>query len=150
MLDNKLSQDVQDIWRSHKLYWWNHKNFENGTDIRRKKLCCSKGPEKHIPVRCAFTISICNSMIPLKLSKLQEKIKHLMYMDGIKLFSKNKENWKLIHAVRIYCRGIVMEFCIEKCSVIIMKSTERHMRGAMELPNQEKPRTLGETEGSNT
>ena len=30
-----------------------------------------------------------------KLSRLQEKINHLMYMDDIKLFAKMKENWKL-------------------------------------------------------
>ena len=31
-----------------------------------------------------------------KLNRSQEKINHLIYMDGIKLFAKNeKENWKL-------------------------------------------------------
>ena len=29
-----------------------------------------------------------------KLSKSQEKINHLMYMDDIKLFGKTKKNWK--------------------------------------------------------
>ena len=38
-----------------------------------------------------------------KLSRSQEKINHLMYMDD-KLFAKNeKELETLIHAVRIYC-----------------------------------------------
>ena len=38
-----------------------------------------------------------------KLSKLQEKINHLMYMDDIKLFTKSKKELEtLIHAVRIY------------------------------------------------
>ena len=38
-----------------------------------------------------------------KLSKLQEKINHLMYMDGIKMFAKNeKELETLMHTVRIY------------------------------------------------
>ena len=37
-----------------------------------------------------------------KLSRSQEKINHLMYMDDIKLFAKNeKELETLIHAVRI-------------------------------------------------
>ena len=30
-----------------------------------------------------------------KLSKSQEKVNHLMYMDDIKLFAKNVKNWKL-------------------------------------------------------
>ena len=42
-----------------------------------------------------------------KLSKSQEKINHLMYMDDIKLFAKNeKELETLIHAIRIYSQDI--------------------------------------------
>ncbi len=49
-----------------------------------------------------------------KLSRSQEKINHLMYMDDIKLFAKNeKELETLIHAVRIYSQDIGMEFGIE-------------------------------------
>ena len=45
-----------------------------------------------------------------KLSKLQEKINHLMYMDDIKLFAKNeKELETLIQAVRIYSQYIWMK-----------------------------------------
>ena len=39
-----------------------------------------------------------------------------------------------------------MEFGIEKCAMLVMKSGKRHMTGGMELPNQEKIRTLGENE----
>ena len=50
-----------------------------------------------------------------KLSRSQEKINHLMYMDDIKLFAKNeKELENLIHTVRIYSQDIGMEFGIEK------------------------------------
>ena len=51
-----------------------------------------------------------------------------MYMDDIKLFSKNvKELETLIHAVRIYSQGIGMEFGIEKCAVQVMKSGKRYL-----------------------
>ena len=50
-----------------------------------------------------------------KLSRSQEKINHLMYMDDIKLFPKNeKELETLIHKVIIYSQDIGMEFGIEK------------------------------------
>ena len=39
-----------------------------------------------------------------------------------------------------------MEFGIEKCVMIVMKSGERHIIEGVELPNQEKLRTLGEKE----
>ena len=86
-----------------------------------------------------------------KLNKSPEKINHLMYMDDIKLFAKNeKELESLIKAVRIYSQDIGMEFAIEKCAVLIMKSGRQHRTEGMELPNQEKIRMLGKSKHSNT
>ena len=80
-----------------------------------------------------------------KLSGSQEMINHLMYMDDIKLFVKNeKEQETHIHAVRIYSQDIGLEFGIEKCAMLVMKSGKRHMTDGMELPNQDKIRMLGE------
>ena len=46
-----------------------------------------------------------------------------MYTDDIKLFAKNeKELETLIHVVRIYSQDIGMEFGIEKCAMLEMKS----------------------------
>ena len=74
-----------------------------------------------------------------KLSRSQEKINHLMYMDDIKLFAKNeKELETLIHAVRIYSQDIGMEFGIEKCAMLVMKSGKRHMTDGIELPKYDK------------
>ena len=39
-----------------------------------------------------------------------------------------------------------MEFGIEKCAMLVMKSGKRNMTDGMELPNQDKIRTLGENE----
>ena len=70
-----------------------------------------------------------------------------MYMDDIKLFAKNeKELETLLHAVRILSQDIGMEFGIEKSDMLVMKSGKRHMTDGMELPNQDKIRTLGEEE----
>ena len=57
-----------------------------------------------------------------------------------------KKNWKLMHAVRIYSQDIGMEFGIEKCATLVVKSGKRHMTDGMELPNHDKIRTLGENE----
>ena len=62
-----------------------------------------------------------------KLSRSQEKINHLMYMDDIKLFAKNEKE-------------------LEKCAMLVMKSGKRHRTDGMELPNQDKIRTLAENE----
>ena len=74
-------------------------------------------------------------------------IDHLMYMDDIKLFAKmEKELETLKHTVRIYSLDIGMEFGIEKCAMLVMKSGKRHLTDGMELPNQDNIRTLGEKE----
>ena len=39
-----------------------------------------------------------------------------------------------------------MEFGIEKCALLVMKSGKRHLTDGIELPNQDKIRTLGENE----
>ena len=82
-----------------------------------------------------------------KRSRSQEKINHPMYMDDIKLFAKNeKELETLIHAVRIYSQDIGMEFGMEKCAMLVMKSGKRHMTDGMELPNHVRIRTPVENE----
>ena len=49
-----------------------------------------------------------------KLSRLQENINYLMYMDGIKLFTKREKELEiLIHAVRRYSQDIGMGFSNE-------------------------------------
>ena len=70
-----------------------------------------------------------------------------MYIDDIKLFAKNeKELETLIHAVRIYSEDIEMEFGIEKCVMLVMKSSKRFLTDGKERQNQDKIRTLGEKE----
>ena len=45
-------------------------------------------------------------------------------MDDIRQFAKNeKELETLIHAVRIYSEDIGVEFGMEKCAMLVMKST---------------------------
>ena len=48
--------------------------------------------------------------------------------------------------MRIYSQDIGMEFGIEKCAMVVMKSGKRYLKDAMELPNQDKIGTPGEKE----
>ena len=82
-----------------------------------------------------------------KLSRSKEKENRLIYIDDIKLFAKNeKELDTLIDTVRIYSRDIGMEFEIEKCAMLVMKSGKRQLTDGMEQPNQDKIETLAEKE----
>ena len=46
----------------------------------------------------------------------------------------------------MYSRDIGMGFGIEKCTVLVMNSGKRHLTDGIELPNQDKIRTLTENE----
>ena len=95
-------------------------------------------PLNHILIKCTAGY---------KLSRLQEKSNHLMYMDDIKLFAKNKKELEtLIHTVRIYSQDIEIKFGMEKCDILLMKGGKRHIIDGMELPNDDKIRKLGDNE----
>ena len=66
-----------------------------------------------------------------------------MYMNDIKLFEKNEKE------LTIYSQYIRMEFGIEKCTMLIMRSQRRQITEEIELPNQERIRTFGEKETYN-
>ena len=46
----------------------------------------------------------------------------------------------------MYSQDIGMEFGIEKCTLLVMKSGKRHLTDGIELPNQDKIRTFAENE----
>ena len=130
-LDNKLPQNVQNITWSHKLYRENHEKLESGIDSRRKTLSWNKYPKRYIFRGDALSpLLFIIATMPLnyilrkctagyKLSRSQEKINHLTYIDDIKLFAKKeKELETLIHTVTIYSQDIGMEFGIENAQCL--------------------------------
>ena len=71
----------------------------------------------------------------------------LIYLFIYLFLPKTKKLKILILPVRIYSQEIGMEFGIEKCAQLIMKSGKRHMTEGMELIILEKKiRTLSENE----
>ena len=126
MLDITLSHYVQNITWSHKLHRTDHEDLESGTDSRRKNIAETKFQRGIFQGDALSPLLFIIVMMPLnhilrkctagyKLSRSQEKINHLLYMDGIKLFAKNERELEtLINAVRIYSQDIVMEFGTEK------------------------------------
>ena len=50
----------------------------------------------------------------------------------------------LIHTERIYSQDTEMEFSIEKCAMLVMKSFKRYLIDEMAPPNQDMIRTLRE------
>ena len=74
-----------------------------------------------------------------KYSKLPERINLHMYMDDIKLFAKNEK----IGPFNTNNKKIGMEFGREKCTMLIMSNRKRQITEGIEMPKQERIRTLG-------
>ena len=81
-----------------------------------------------------------------KKKKNQPPNVHGQHQIVCKKWKEKKKKRKLIQAVRIYSQTIGMEFGIEKCTMLIIKSGKWQMTKGAELPNQEKIRTHGEKE----
>ena len=61
MLDNRLSQNAQDWWQSHKIKEVNPVKLNSWIDNRRKELSWGENPGRYIPGRIAITTTICNN-----------------------------------------------------------------------------------------
>ena len=76
------------------------------------------------------------------LPKLREKINHLMHMDDIKLFAENENELEtLTQAVRIYGQDIEIEFSMEKCTLLLIRSGKQQMMEGIELQKKKKKKT---------
>ena len=151
-LIKKLPQNVQNITWTHKFHLENHENLESRIDSSRKKLSWSKIQRGIFQGDALSTLLFVIALMSLdhilrKCTtgyKSQEKKNYLIYMDDIKLFAKNeKELETLIPAARIYSQNIGIKFSIEKCAMLVMKSGKWHLTDGLELPSQDKIRTLG-------
>ena len=148
MLDNRLSQNVPNIRRNHKVYREYHGKLEGATESRKKKLSREGSSRKmcyhhyYLLSRWCLCVTYLGNALKdtnfLNRKKTQRPNEH---------FAKNeKELETLIQVVRIYSDETGIEFDIEKCAMLIMKSGKRQMMEGIELPNQGKIRTLREKE----
>ena len=82
-----------------------------------------------------------------KLTRSQEQINHLMYMDDMKLFAKKEKTTGNSYTTdTIYIQDIKIGFGIERCARRVMKSGKRHLIDVMKLQSKDKIRTFGEKE----
>ena len=104
-LDNRLSQNVQDIGWSHNVHRENLEILERGIDSKRKMFSWGKIQGGIFQEDTLSPLLFIIAMMPLnhifrkctgwyKPHKLQENINHLMYMEDIKLFAKMIKNPK--------------------------------------------------------
>ena len=124
-----------------KFYRENYENRESGIDSRWEKLSRSEDPERSIPGRCTMTITFCNSD---DATQPDTKLVNCKKSQSTNVNGRHQtvcQNWKGIGYSNAGSENIKQD--IEKCAMLIMKSSKRHTTDGMELLNQEKIRMLG-------
>ena len=77
----------------------------------------------------------------------REKINHLLFMDDLKLYSRNEKGLNsLVQTIRVFSEDIGMEFSIEKCAMLVIEKREIVKPVGIKLPEGEVIKSLQEGE----
>ena len=114
----------------------------------RVELTADVNIQRYIPGRCTIIISNCNcdNATRSHSQDIARKDQSLNVHGQHETFCQNRKRTGNPTTVRIYSQDIGMEFGIEKCAILTMKSRKRHMTEGIDQPKQEKIRTLEEKE----
>ena len=78
-------------------------------------------------------------------SESKEKINHLLFMDDLKLYSRNEKGLdSLVKTVPVFSEDIGMEFGIEKCAMLVMEKGKIVRSVGIELPGSKVIKSLQE------
>ena len=78
-------------------------------------------------------------------SESKEKINHLLFMDDLKLHSRNEKGLdSLVQTVRVFSEDIGMEFDIEKCAMLVMEKGKIVKSDTIELQDGKVIKSLQE------
>ena len=74
------------------------------------------------------------------------RINHLLYMDDLKMYAKNRNELEsMMNAVRIFSGDIGMQFGLDKCAILLMKRGKIETGSVdMIMPNGGEIRAMGE------
>ena len=75
-----------------------------------------------------------------------QKLNHLLFMDDLKLFVKNKNQIDfLVETVHLFSEDIGMQFGIKKCGVLIMERGKVIREDGIRLSDRQLMKDIGET-----
>ena len=81
-------------------------------------------------------ISLRKAKAAYQFSESREKINHLLFMDGLKLFSRGEKGLdSLVQIVCVFSEDIGMELGIEKCAMLLMEKGKILKSVGIELPD---------------
>ena len=77
----------------------------------------------------------------------KEKINHLLFMDDLKLYSRNEKGLdSLVQTIYVFCKDIGMKLDIEKCAMLVIEKGKIVKSVGIELPDGKVTKSLQEGE----
>ena len=77
----------------------------------------------------------------------KEKINHLLFIDGLKLYSHNEKGLdSLVQKIHIFSEDIGIEFGIEKCALLVTEKGKTVKSAGIELPDDRVIKSIQEGE----
>ena len=74
------------------------------------------------------------------------KINNLLFMDNVKLYSRNEKEFDSLVQTSIFSKDKGMEVCMDKCAMIVTEKEKIVKSVGMELPNGQVIKSLREAE----
>ncbi|XP_047481697.1 uncharacterized protein LOC125034100 [Penaeus chinensis] len=106
----------------------------------------SLSPLQFVMTMILLTLMLRKTNIVYEVKKKGEIINHLLFMDDLKLFTKNEDQMdSLVNAVRIFSEDIKMEFGLSKCGVLIMKRGKIVESDCLCMPDDTMMRNIEES-----
>ena len=97
----------------------------------------SLSPLLFIVAMIPLTLLLRKEPIGYQFGNNRRRVNHLLFMDDLKLFGKNKDELeKLCHLVFTFSKDIGMEFGMEKCAILVTKAGQKIESEGLELPDQ--------------
>ena len=104
------------------------------------KLCVFQGDSL-----ISLSLILRKAKTAYEFSGSKEKISHLLFMDDLKLYSRNeKELDSLVQTILIFSKDIGMEFGIEKCTMLVIEKRKIVKSVGIELPDRKVIKSLQE------
>ena len=104
-------------------------------------------PLLFVLVKIPLTLVLRQTKTFYELRKGGKKINHLLFMDNLKLFTKNEDQIdSLVNTVRILSEDIKMEFGLSKCGVLIMKRGKVVKSEGIRMPDGKMMKNIEEGE----
>ena len=106
----------------------------------------SLSPLVFVLVLIPLTLILRKTEAAYEFSESKKKINRLLFMDDLKLYSRNEKGLDSVQTVRVFSEDVGMEFGIEKCAMLVMEKGKIVKSVGIELPGDKVIKSLQEGE----